>query len=224
MGCGGMSLWDLHPEHNPRYPWADIGAGRLFADYFKAIARFVKDRKTWFVYSGKVWELDNNPGVEVMRLAKLLADDLMRYATQILDERSRTAYIDYCKKWQKFTFRETVVKEAQSAYPIKMEAFDADLHAFNCWNGTLHLDMMDFRSHDSADFLTKISKVKYAPKAKCDRWEQFISEIMPGDPATAEFLRTIMGYALTGETQYECLFILYGVTTRNGKGTRARAF
>ena len=28
-----------------------------------------------------------------------------------------------------------------------------------------------------------------------------------------------MGYALSGETRYECLFILFGATTRNGKGT-----
>jgi putative DNA primase/helicase len=69
-GCGGVSLWDLQPENNPRYPWADIGSGRLFADYFKSVARFVKERKTWYVYTGKVWEADTAV-VEIMKLGKL---------------------------------------------------------------------------------------------------------------------------------------------------------
>jgi putative DNA primase/helicase len=138
---------------------------------------------------------------------------------QMEDERQRTAYIDFCRKWQKLRFRLNAIREAQSEYPIEMETFDADIYAFNCRNGTLHLDTMEFKPHDSADFLTKMAPVKYDPKARCERWEQFISEIIPGDPATAEFLQTALGYALTGETKYECMFILWGLKTRNGKGT-----
>jgi len=36
----------LQPESNPQYPWTELGCGRLFADYFKSIARYVKERKT----------------------------------------------------------------------------------------------------------------------------------------------------------------------------------
>ncbi|MBO2517100.1 MAG: hypothetical protein CW338_07515 [Clostridiales bacterium] len=35
----------------------------------------------------------------------------------------------------------------------------------------------------------------------------------------ARFLQKALGYALTGDTSWECMFILYGATTRNGKGT-----
>ena len=28
-----------------------------------------------------------------------------------------------------------------------------------------------------------------------------------------------LGYGLTGDTRYECMFFYYGATTRNGKGT-----
>ena len=30
-----------------------------------------------------------------------------------------------------------------------------------------------------------------------------------------KYLQKAFGYALTGNTRYECLFILYGATTRN---------
>jgi putative DNA primase/helicase len=130
LGHGGVSLWDLRPEDNPRYPWADIGSGRLFADYYKAIARYVRIRKMWHVFNGQIWEPDIG-ALSIMKLAKHLADDIISYATQIPDERKREAYINYCKKWQKLAFRETVIKEAQSEYPIKLEEFDADLYAYN---------------------------------------------------------------------------------------------
>jgi putative DNA primase/helicase len=158
-GRGGVSLWDLQPENNPRYPWADIGSGRLFADYFKSIARYVPERKLWHVFSGKRWEADIG-GVKIMKLAKYMADDIICYSTQIPDERRRSEYINYCRKWQKLSFRENVIKEAISEYPIQMEDFDADLFAFNCSNGTLHLDTMEFKPHDSAELLTKMSPVK----------------------------------------------------------------
>lgn len=40
---------------------------------------------------------------------------------------------------------------------------------------------------------------------------------MCGDTDTTLFLQKAFGYALTGDTSLECLFILYGNTTRNGK-------
>jgi len=217
-GRGGVSLWDLQPENNPRYPWADLGSGRIFADYFKSIARFVKERKTWYVYTGKVWEADTAV-VEIMKLGKYMADDIMNYAMALPDERVRTAYMEYAKRWQKLNFRQNAIKEAESEYPIQMKEFDEKTFAFNCRNGTLHLNTMEFKKHDSADFLTKMADVRYDPKARCERWEQFISEIIPNDLATADFLQRALGYSLTGETQHECMFILWGRKTRNGKGT-----
>ena len=53
----------------------------------------------------------------------------------------------------------------------------------------------------------------------CHRWEQFINEIMQGDKEKAAFLQRALGYSLLGINREECMFIAYGSTTRNGKGT-----
>ena len=45
----------------------------------------------------------------------------------------------------------------------------------------------------------------------------FVDEIMSGDQARASFLQRALGYALSGDTRFECLFILYGATTRNDR-------
>ena len=50
--------------------------GRLFADVFKGIARYVPERKKWFVYDGKRWAADI-VGLMVMELAKDMADAII---------------------------------------------------------------------------------------------------------------------------------------------------
>ena len=212
------TLHALHPESNPRYLNTDIGNSRLFSDYYSGVARYVPERKLWYIFSGKRWEPDI-AGLKAMELCKQLANELMVYAFQISDEQLRKEYIDRCKKWQARRNRETILKDAQGVYPIPMEAFDADPFLFNCQNGTMHLNDMTFRSHDPEDKLTKISGVVYDPMARCERFDTFVDEIMSGDQDRARFLQRSLGYALSGDTRYECLFILYGATTRNGKGT-----
>nr|WP_231638414.1 phage/plasmid primase, P4 family [Rubeoparvulum massiliense] len=64
-----------------------------------------------------------------------------------------------------------------------------------------------------------MSGVNYDPEAKSGRWDRFIHEIMSGDEEKAKFLQKAFGYSISGDTRYECLFVLYGATTRNGKGT-----
>lgn len=218
FGESTMALKELHPESNDRYSWTDIGASRLFADYYKSVARYVPERKMWYCYDGGIWKADTG-NLKAMELCKSLADALLVYALEIQDERQRSAYIEYCRKWQQRRYRETVLKDAQGVYPISMREFDQDPFMFNCSNGTLHLGTMEFKPHCSEDRLTKISSVKYEPDARSERFETFIYEITSGDTEKARFLQKAFGYGISGDTRYECLFILYGATTRNGKGT-----
>ena len=212
------TLKELQPESNSRFPWTDIGGGRLFADCYKAIARYVPERKCWYCYDGGIWRQDVG-NLRTMEYVKELADALMSYALTIEDERQRTDYIAYCNRWQKRNNRETFLKDAQGVYPISASDFDRDPYIFNCKNGTLHLDTMTFTGHNPDDRLTKISEVEYDSEAQCERFNYFIGEIMDGDEDKARFLQKALVYGLSGDTRHECLFILYGATTRNGKGT-----
>lgn len=103
--------------------------------------------------------------------------------------------------------------------PEQMEKFDTDPYIFNCKNGTLHLKTMEFTPHRPEDKLTKHSDVEYNPDASCERFERFMAEITNGDQKKAKFLQKVLGYGLSGDTRFECMFIFYGATTRNGKGT-----
>ena len=157
-------------------------------------------------------------------LAKLLADKLYVFALTITEEDARKRFIDRVRKLQLRKNRETMLKDAMSVYPISMQAFDRNKYFFNCKNGTLDMRTLEFREHRPEDYLTMESGITYDPDADCPRWHSFIKEVMCGDADLADFLQRSLGYALTGDTSQECMFILYGATSRNGKGTAMETF
>lgn len=220
---GPVKLADLHPEQNERYGWNDIGNGYLFADWYKDRARYVPERKKWFIYDGKVWRADIG-NLRAMELCKNLADALALYALSLQDERQRNEYLNFVRRWQRRNYRETILKDAASVYPVELSEFDKDPFLFNCQNGTLHLKTREFHPHRPGDMLSKIAGVDYNPAARCERWERFVVEVMQGDAGKAAFLQKALGLALTGDTSFECFFILYGPKSRNGKGTTMETF
>lgn len=217
------NLKEMKPNENPLYSWSEMGLGRLFADYYQRIARYVPDRKSWFVYNGKVWKHDTG-GMLVMQLAKHLVNELIRYAATIQGDTARTEYLEFITKTQTRRKRQIMMDDAQDEYFLNVAAFDQNPLLFNCINGTLNLKTMEFYEHRPEDFLTMLSGVTYDPEAKCPRWESFISEVMCGDTALADFFQRALGYSLTGDVAQECMFILYGATSRNGKGTAMESF
>jgi len=169
-------LLDLQPESHRRYRNGDLGNGRFFADVFKDIARYVPERKMWYIYDSIRWVPDVG-SLKAMELCKDLADAMTLYATAIADEGVRTAFLETCKKWQQRRFRETFLKEAQSVYPIYMKCFDTDIYLFNCKNGTLDLKSGIFREHRPEDLITKVSMVEYVPDATNERFCKFLERL-----------------------------------------------
>lgn len=235
-------LRSMKPCQNERYPGSDIGNGYLFADFYRDTARFVSERKCWYVYDGAAWRADVG-ALMTMEKCKELALLLILLTAEITDGTLREMFLKRAARWQNRGIRETILKDASSVYCLQMADFDRDPFLFNCLNGTLNLRDGSFREHRPEDLLTMISGVQYEPGARCPRWESFIAEVMhtglhpqqglgQEDPVQrptldnekARYLQKAFGYALTGSTRYECLFILYGATTRNGKGTAMETF
>ena len=51
------------------------------------------------------------------------------------------------------------------------------------------------------------------------RWDEFVLEIMDDDEERAGYLQRALGYSAYGGNPEEVMFVAYGATTRNGKGT-----
>lgn len=218
QGLARQVLASFHPERHYRYGWHDLGSGNLFSDWSKGRAVYVKDRKRWFVFNGRAWEPDIGD-MAVTHMCKQLAQDLTRYALSLEEETLKASYLKFVSKWMGHCYREIILRDAASVRPVLADAFDRDPWVLNCLNGTLDLRSGSFRAHKPEDMLTNLTGVNYDPEARCPRWESFFDEVMQGDRDRASFLQKALGYSLTGDTSQECLFILYGPTSRNGKGT-----
>lgn len=206
----------IEVEHNPAYPLNDIGTAKLFHALCKERVCYVPEAKSWYIFDGQRWIKDNG-GLSIMEMCKLFSQAMYSYALSL--PKKDSFFIKYATALQGRKRRESILRDACSIAPRSLSGFDNDKRLFNCQNGTFNLATMKLQPHKPSDYLTKLSGVFYQEGAVCDRWNQFISEVMQGDDATARFLQKSFGYCLSGETFLECFFILYGSSTRNGKTT-----
>lgn len=108
--------------------------------------------------------------------------------------------------------------KSEPGVPVSADQLDAAPWVLNVLNGTLDLRTGQLRPHAREDLLTKLAPVAYDPGALCPTWEAFLSRILAGDVELIRFVQKVIGYSLTGSTQEQCLFILYGAGA-NGKST-----
>ncbi len=205
----------IDTANNPSYPLNDIGISKLFYEVLKEKICFVPESKSWYIFDGQRWVKDD--AMRIMELCKTFAEAFYKYA-KTLDGDSEYI-LKYAATIHSRKKRELILCDARSISPRSLSYFDIDKTLLNCKNGTYNLATMELQPHNPKDYLTKISNVEYLENAKCSRWELFISEVMQDDMDTARFLQKSFGYCLSGEITFECFFILYGSTTRNGKTT-----
>ena len=202
------------------YQTSDKGFGELYANIFKDKHRYNPQRKEFMQYDGKRW-VDDLEGLEARKDAKKLADALMQYGIEINAQSGRDSYIKAVSALVNIRNRENMLKDAKDAFPFNNEQLDTEIYILNVQNGTLDLTDNEprFLEHSPDMLLSKIGNVNYDPAAICPEWEKFMNEIMQGDYEKVKYLQKIAGLSLTGNTQEETCFILYGSTTRNGKST-----
>ena len=106
---------------------------------------------------------------------------------------------------------------------ISQSDFDADGELLNCQNGTIDLRDCTLRPHSPTDHITKMANVTYIPGARSQLWEGHIITVMENDMEKAKYLQKAIGYALRGSHDLECMMMLYGQSSRNGKNVTVDA-
>ncbi|QAX93287.1 DNA primase [Streptomyces phage Vash] len=109
----------------------------------------------------------------------------------------------------------TELRSVPSVY-VDAEEFDAKPHLLSFANGVVDLRTGTLRAHDKADMLTVSLPLDYDPTAKAPRWEQFLTEIFPGNADLVDYVRRLVGYGITGNTSEQCFAVLWGKGA-NGK-------
>lgn len=214
----------VHPElpyqeNNTGYSWDEAGMADLFSECYSHDTRFCPEAKSWYTYDCGKWQKDVGSlliAAKIKEFVRLMA----LYCGEIPDEEKRKQYMNFVAKMGDRRFRDRLMKDAADSMRIEAGKFDTHPYLVNCKNGTYDLDTMTFREHKWDDFLTMQTNFEYSlQEISCPRWEQFIAEVTQNDRDKADYLQRALGYSILGTGKEECMFILHGKTTRNGKST-----
>lgn len=214
----------IHPEtpyqeNSTGYSWDEAGMADLFSECYQNDTRYCPEVKSWYTYDGGRWQKDVGSllvSSKIKEFVRLMA----LYCGEIPDEEKRKQYMGFASKMGDRRFRDRMMKDAADSMTIAAAEFDTHPYLINCKNGTYDLETMTFREHDWKDFLTMQTNFEYTmQEVTCPRWEQFIKEVTQDNKDKADYLQRALGYSILGTGKEECMFILHGKTTRNGKST-----
>jgi putative DNA primase/helicase len=207
------------------YELTDLGNAQRLVASFDGNLRY-SEELGFLVYSGGVWQEDRFDSVRTA--AQDLVQRMGRDAQELiaLGEARRDAAIEergkklygHSKASQSTRALDAMVKEAKAVAGVRVdiEHFDMHPHLLAFSNGVVDLRTSTLMPHDRDLLLTRRLSIPYTEDATCPRWERFLVEVFPGDPAMADYIRRLIGYGITGDTSEQAFAILWG-TGANGK-------
>ena len=213
-----------HPERadetSSGFEWSEMGMANLFGMLYNREARYCTEHKSWYTYFEGAWRKDEG-AILVSEKIKDFVRLMILYCGEITDDERRKKYTAFVNSMGDRRMRDRILKDATGELRISAVEFDSNPYLINCLNGTYSLEDFSFRESKWDDFLTMQTNFRHTVRrdVKCERWEKFIDEVTQQDKDKADFLQRALGYSILGMSNEECMFILHGKTTRNGKST-----
>ena len=213
-----------HPERadetSSGFEWSEMGMANLFGVLYNKEARYCAEHKSWFTYHEGAWRKDEG-AILISEKIKDFVRLMILYCEEITDDDTRKAYTKFVNSMGDRRMRDRILKDATGELRIAAAQFDANPYLINCLNGTYDLSDFTFREPRWDDYLTMQTNFRHTVSRdiRCERWEKFIDEVTENNHDKADFLQRALGYSMLGMSNEECMFILHGKTTRNGKST-----
>jgi putative DNA primase/helicase len=200
-------------ETRKRYTFDDTGNAQRIVDNYGEDLLYSYVAKRWLYWDGRKWVYDYEGKV------KLMVDDVV--ARMPLDKdlyEDSDAYNKHCSKTRSSASKTAMLKEAEHQMPILPEKLDMHSNLLNTVSGIVNLQNGTMVDHDKEQLMTKITNAEYTTTADCPIWLGFIETIFGGDRELIRYIQKAVGYSLTGSTEEQCVFFMYG-EGRNGKST-----
>ena len=215
-------LTDNDVIHSDDYTWDNIGLATLMADIYGEVLRYCPQNGCWYLWD-KAWVKQDDAGV-IMDMLQTLLNLLCIYQREIPDDDTSRAYSKYLHTVRNFRPMMNVLETLKTALSIRINLWEMDNNPY-----LLNTSTGAFNLKTGEKITTDIKQYNVTQKANCGlpdfttvyckRWYEFIDQITSHDTEKANFLQRALGYSILGVNREECMFIAYGATTRNGKGT-----
>lgn len=196
-----------------KYPNTDSGNAERLAAVFGHQIQYCYSDENWYRYS----EGEGRWQVVDFSWIKHLGRRVVR---QFRKAASSSRVIEFAEEAEDNAKLNNMVKVGKTLPELRVSSkeFDQDPWLLNTRNGVISLRDGNVRGHDPEDKFTRVCSVDYNPEANAPRWKEFLQTTFDGDEALIEFVQRAVGYAVSGSTEEQCMFVLKG-NGANGKST-----
>ena len=210
------------------YPLSDVGAARWIRDYIRRSGSDVRwtPEAGYFLVESGVWRKDELDAVyaytqEAFEVMQTLAKGFLDAAMAEDDEDRATEAkrrLKHAQRYSNTVPMEAAMKQLRVLRDVatRFSEFDTNPHLLACRNGVVDLRTGKLLDHNPAFMLTRLIGINYNPEAKAERWEQFLVEVFPNHEDMPAYMKRLVGYGITGNTDEQCFAVHWG-TGANGK-------
>jgi putative DNA primase/helicase len=203
--------------------FTDMTNAREFVEDHGDEFRYLRDTLAWMKWDGKRWAPNATVDVELAAIttADRLYNEALDMPTRTVEETvNKDAALDWAKQSQSWRTRQAMIRSAAPQPELACATTMLDQHPdwLNVANGTIDLRTGELMPHKREHLISRLAPISFDPKAEAPMWERFIVDIFQGKPELLMFVQIAIGYTLTGRTNEQCFFLMYGDGS-NGKGT-----
>jgi putative DNA primase/helicase len=203
-------------RYAPGYGLTDLGNGERFAAAHRRRLFYCFELGQWGAWSGKAWRLGDE--VAVRRAADETTRLIHLEAANTTDPDRRKAIARWAIQSESRQRIAAMLELAKHHMAVAAADLDQQPDLLTCENGVIDLRSGALLPYDPELRLTKKVAAAYDPEAGCPQWLSFMEMITCGDGDLEHFLQVAAGYSLTGRTDEQCFFLLFGLG-KNGKTT-----
>lgn len=220
LACAREDVLNPPSTEERGFRCTDLGNAERLVALHGADLRYGSD-VGWLSYDEHRGQWLRDPeGLQAQRRAQLTVREIRRDAAAEQDPERRAELARWAQESERSARIAAMCVQARSAPRLAVHAGDLDANPYllNVRNGTIDLRNGLLGPHRREELHTRLSPVHYNPDATCPTWLAFLDRIMDGRADLIAFLQRAVGYALTGLTGEQVMFMLYG-TGANGKST-----
>jgi len=190
----------------------EMSLAQLFADTVCDHLRYDRQAKSWYCFTGVVWELDQQaPQREAHSFIKEMTST------------EKSMINDSIKRFRTGAAIRAIGNHAELLDKIYISdaMFDKNPNLLAVKNGVVDLVTGEFRPAVATDYLRRQANVMFAAEAKCPHWIKFMKSVTREDYNLYRFIQRALGYTLVGHANLQLFFMAVG-SGGNGKGVLMR--
>jgi len=198
----------------------DYGNCERFINLHGADVKYCKVFDAWYLWTQDEGRWKKDLLGAIQEYAKETVRSIYAEAARAGIDEERRKLAKWAMQCETTSHTNAIITLAKSDPYVVTEhdAFDQNHMLLNLANGTYNLLNHVLEPHRKGLLITKRAPIEYCQDAECPLFLKFLDRVFTSHPEIVPYLQRAVGYTLTGSTQEDILFLLYGGGA-NGKST-----